>query len=153
MVASMLDEGSAFEPPSIRFLYSTKFPAKPGGAEVAKEKHKDKKKLKHAKEHSHILHLPTLLDMASSRPQLDLTLFLTNLSANQKLADPESLGWMHDRRIESTDLLAALGDDVQEREKTLVYVCGPPGMTDEIVAWFGRQAGMSGERVFCEKWW
>jgi NAD(P)H-flavin reductase len=56
------------------------------------------------------------------------------------------------RRIGEADLLEALGPE-KERENTVVYVCGPPEMTDEFVAVFGRANGMEQRRVLCEKWW
>jgi NAD(P)H-flavin reductase len=102
---------------------------------------------------SAVLFLSRLTRIASERPnQFDLTLFVTN-QEYQKIKDPQALGWFHDRRISEVDLLAALGLDVNMRAKTVCYVCGPPKMTDQTVAFLGRQGGMDMERVFCEKWW
>lgn len=56
------------------------------------------------------------------------------------------------RRIGEADLLEALGPE-KERENTVVYVCGPPEMTDEFVEVLGKVHGMEGRRVLCEKWW
>lgn len=43
---------------------------------------------------------------------------------------------------------------VERRMKeTVVYVCGPAGMTDEFVEIVSGIEGMERERVFCEKWW
>ena len=56
------------------------------------------------------------------------------------------------RRIGEDDLLEALGPE-EGRERTVVYVCGPPRMTDQFVAAFGKAKGMEGRRVLCEKWW
>lgn len=56
------------------------------------------------------------------------------------------------RRISHGDLLDAVGG-VSERGGTVVYVCGPPGMTDEFVGVLRGAEGMDGGRVFCEKWW
>lgn len=56
------------------------------------------------------------------------------------------------RRISAIDLLEALrspGGSVS----TIVYVCGPPGMTDEFVQTLSRAEGMDLSRVLCEKWW
>lgn len=58
------------------------------------------------------------------------------------------------RRFNERDLLQALGpEDDDIRKATVVYVCGPPTMTDEVVALMRAQRGMSEERVMCEKWW
>ena len=61
------------------------------------------------------------------------------------------------RRIQTSDLVQAL-DGLNEgpqndRSRTVCYVCGPPAMTDEFVAYLARQPGMGEERVLCEKWW
>jgi hypothetical protein len=56
------------------------------------------------------------------------------------------------RRIEYGDLLDCLGPE-EEREKTVVYVCGPPAMTDEFVDVLWKAPGMENRRVLCEKWW
>ena len=56
------------------------------------------------------------------------------------------------RRILHSDLLNALGPE-HKRAGTVVYVCGPPKMTDEFVEVMRRAEGMSEERVLCEKWW
>lgn len=54
-------------------------------------------------------------------------------------------------RIGEEDVLDALGEG--ERVGTLVYVCGPPPFTDRFVGVARAARGMSGKRVFCEKWW
>jgi ferredoxin-NADP reductase len=56
------------------------------------------------------------------------------------------------RRIEYGDLLDCLGPE-EERKKMVVYVCGPPTMTDEFVDVLGKALGMEDRRVLCEKWW
>lgn len=56
------------------------------------------------------------------------------------------------RRIEYGDLLDCLGPE-EERKNVVVYVCGPPMMTDEFVDVFGKAPGMESRRVLCEKWW
>lgn len=55
-------------------------------------------------------------------------------------------------RIKKEDLIEALGS-VDGRRKTVVYVCGVPGMTDEFVDFLRSQQGMEEKRVLCEKWW
>lgn len=58
----------------------------------------------------------------------------------------------HGRRIKHEDLMEALGP-VEERKGVVVYICGPPGMTDEFVKVMSRAEGIERERVLCEKWW
>ncbi|KAI4148156.1 MAG: hypothetical protein LQ340_005205 [Diploschistes diacapsis] len=55
------------------------------------------------------------------------------------------------RRFTQDDLREALGP-WDARETAVVYVCGPAGMTDEVVAFLEVEEGMRG-RVLCEKWW
>lgn len=55
-------------------------------------------------------------------------------------------------RITEKDIDEALGD-VSDRERTLVYVCGPKVMTDTFVKYIGSREGMDTKRVLCEKWW
>jgi hypothetical protein len=42
-----------------------------------------------------------------------------------------------------------------EKDAAVVYVCGPPGMTDEFVEGLVGEGGlgMERERVLFEKWW
>lgn len=56
------------------------------------------------------------------------------------------------RRIRHDDLFEALGPE-DTRNKTVVYVCGLPTMTDEFVELLKQAKGMDEERVLCEKWW
>ncbi|PYI28318.1 hypothetical protein BP00DRAFT_497479 [Aspergillus indologenus CBS 114.80] len=95
------------------------------------------------------------------RLRITLHLFITNLDEKKassllghSVDDDDDLR-IHSRRINADDLRAAAasGDDgTIEPGKTVAYVCGPPGMTDEIV---GRLEGLLGgrERVCYEKWW
>ncbi|KAL7942996.1 hypothetical protein V8C42DRAFT_331041 [Trichoderma barbatum] len=54
------------------------------------------------------------------------------------------------RRLTMVDVEAAIGEDGHDRG-TVVYVCGPPTMTDELVE---KLAGvMDPQRVLTEKWW
>ena len=59
---------------------------------------------------------------------------------------------MHERRISKKDLLGALGP-LEQREKTVAYVCGPPQMTDAMVNDLATAEGMDKTRVLSEKWW
>lgn len=56
------------------------------------------------------------------------------------------------RRITHEDLIAALGPE-NARGNTLAYVCGPPAMTDSLVAFLEKSPGMEERRVLKEKWW
>ena len=56
------------------------------------------------------------------------------------------------RRFDRKDLQAALGP-IEEREKVVAYVCGPPSMTDWAVDVLKGSVGMDEKRVLCEKWW
>ncbi|RGP64354.1 oxidoreductase nad-binding domain-containing 1 [Fusarium sporotrichioides] len=54
------------------------------------------------------------------------------------------------RRFTIQDVKEAIGG--QENE-SVVHVCGPAGMTDEIVDGLTRDGGMDKKRVMLEKWW
>ncbi|KAH6603338.1 hypothetical protein Trco_008113 [Trichoderma cornu-damae] len=53
------------------------------------------------------------------------------------------------RRLTVADVKAAIGGE--DREDTVVYVCGPPPMTDELVERLA--AVMDSRRVLTERWW
>ena len=61
---------------------------------------------------------------------------------------------LHHRRIVTADIHRALGP-VEERHGTAVYVCGVPGMTEEVVKTAKSAEGMDmdGRCVFSERWW
>jgi predicted ferric reductase len=131
-ILSTLHQTSSM-PPKVEFLYSTK--------------------VSHQKlDANRILFLPRLCSIQSSWPKnIDLTLFITG--DFKRMRNPEELPWHYTRRIEKPDLLTSLGEDVEQRKRTVCYVCGPPRMTDEFVEFLAGQEGMEAERVFCEKWW
>ena len=56
------------------------------------------------------------------------------------------------KRFTQEDLINALGPAL-DRSGTLVYVCGPPPMTDWAVQTMREAEGMDPDRVLCEKWW
>jgi NAD(P)H-flavin reductase len=57
-------------------------------------------------------------------------------------------------RITHEALFEALGGEKEvDRERSVVYVCGVPQMTDEFVELLSKQKGMDERRVLCEKWW
>ena len=74
-----------------------------------------------------------------------MTLFLTGADGDLRA---KGTG-IQQRRLETRDVLNVLS--TAEKQATVVYVCGPPSMTDEIVK-SAEAEGMKG-RVFCEKWW
>jgi len=66
------------------------------------------------------------------------------------------------RRVTVDDVVTSLkgkqkdGNAGLDKETTLVYVCGVPGMTDEFVRQLtdiDEVVGMPKERVLCERWW
>lgn len=56
------------------------------------------------------------------------------------------------RRISKLDVEDALGPIV-DRTRTVVYICGVPTMTDEIVKIAKEAKGINADNVLCEKWW
>ncbi|PYH46724.1 FAD-dependent oxidoreductase [Aspergillus saccharolyticus JOP 1030-1] len=134
---------------NIRFLYSTKLPQpdKATTPTTNPEKRLDQ-----------ILFLSRLREIVNIQSQLRrlriaLDLFITDLDDDTRGVSFDDLR-IHGRRINADDLRAAAisEDGTIEPEKTVCYVCGPPGMTDDIV---GKLEGLlgGGERVFYEKWW
>ena len=129
-ILSHLDRTNTM-PPSVRFLYSTKIGGRSANA-------------------ADILFLDRLRSILKSRRDLmRLSLFITD----QKLeVDMNSGLELFQRRVEQEDLREALGP-VEERKGTFCYVCGPQGMTDEIVARTRKEEGVVPDQVLCEKWW
>ena len=90
------------------------------------------------------------------RPSQDLRLYLTGDArprGNIELQGPEypSIRFVK-RRFLPDDLISCLPPP-ERRHATVVYVCGPPQMTDQVVEFLKGLEGMSEERVLCEKWW
>jgi NAD(P)H-flavin reductase len=56
------------------------------------------------------------------------------------------------RRITKDDMLEILGG-VDVRGSTVVYVCGVPAMTDELVNVAQKAPGMDPKKVLFERWW
>lgn len=155
-------------PTQVHFLYSTRL-SSPSDPEPDLEPTstittpEDTATDKTAKALNQILFLPRLREIARStthsptqRLLISLDLYLTNLHQHPDLSkalkdSAPSDVTIHDRRIQLEDLRAAVGDG----RRTVCFVCGPPGMTDEVVEVLGglvlKEDGK--ERVFCEKWW
>ncbi len=82
---------------------------------------------------------------------MELKIFLTG-NRSGSAASLESGAEVLDRRIERSDLIAALGDK-EKRDQVLCYVCGPAAMTDAFVKLLREVQGMDANKVLCEKWW
>lgn len=109
-----------------------------------------------------ILFLPRLSDLvaAEADPNVTLSLFLTGTGDDGVIEHGRLPNRTFGRRLEQADLLKAVDGYKQnvfgaehDRKNTLCYVCGPPQMTDEIVAFLSKQEGLHEDRVLCEKWW
>lgn len=109
-----------------------------------------------------ILFLPRLMDLvaAADDKKVTLSLFLTGTGDAGRIEHGKLPNRTFAGRISESDLVRAI-DGYQDspfgaehdRQRTLCYVCGPPKMTDEYVDFLRRQAGMTEDRVLCEKWW
>jgi NAD(P)H-flavin reductase len=56
------------------------------------------------------------------------------------------------KRITTANLTDAVGP-LKHRSSTVVYICGPPAMTDQFVAFVQDIPGMDRRRILYEKWW
>ncbi|KAG5304619.1 FNR-like superfamily domain, iron-sulfur binding ferredoxin reductase [Histoplasma capsulatum G186AR] len=157
--------------PAIHLLYSTRSPTQPGPGGEDISKHLDQ-----------VLFFPRLrniLHFQQSQPQphsqhqrqqqqedsflrLQFHLYITNL--HEMPRNPPADFSLHKRRIKTTDLHEVIGGKSEairngyrsQARRTVCYICGPPDMTDELVA--GAEevlgAGVGKEKsVFYEKWW
>ncbi|EGC41340.1 conserved hypothetical protein [Histoplasma capsulatum var. duboisii H88] len=157
--------------PAIHLLYSTRSPTQPGPGGEDISKHLDQ-----------VLFFPRLRNILhSQQPQpqphsqhrrqqqqedrflrLQFHLYITNL--HEMPGNLPADFSLHKRRIKTTDLHEVIGGKREAirngyRSKgcrTVCYICGPPDMTDELVA--GAEevlgAGVGKEKsVFYEKWW
>ena len=137
ILSHLHDHPSQF-PPSIRFLYTTRFP--------------------HSSNLSHILFYNRICSIFQSQPSDDMSLdlYLTGGFGESQPGAFKTQGQfnnrVHHRRFSHNDLIKALGD-VGERKGITAYVCGPAGMTDEVVDLLRGVEGMEEQRVLCEKWW
>ncbi|KAL6715648.1 hypothetical protein ACLMJK_006609 [Lecanora helva] len=92
-----------------------------------------------------------------SLPNWSFELFVTNTHPESRSAEAQETAAtgarkIPYRRLAKEDLLSALGP-VNERNETVCYVCGPPGMTDWAVETIKDARGMDPQKVLCEKWW
>ena len=59
---------------------------------------------------------------------------------------------IYTRRLSADELVEVVQDGQADRGSSLVYICGPPGMTDEFTEAL-TQAGVDEEMIMTEKWW
>jgi hypothetical protein len=109
-----------------------------------------------------ILFLPRLMDLiaAADDPGVTLRCFLTGLDEDGIIEHGKLPNRTFGRRLKEGDLLRAIDGYAEggteadyDRRNTVCMVCGPPAMTDELVAFLRQQTDMSESRVLCEKWW
>lgn len=62
---------------------------------------------------------------------------------------------LHRRRLSTADLKTLVDPGRYDLKSTIVYICGPPTMTDELVATLTSKdgIGMDPKHVMTEKWW
>lgn len=108
---------------------------------------------------SSVLFLEDLAGVFASRfVKGELVLHLTSgEKRSQSIEDGavELAGWKmkcRRRRITRDDMLEAMGG-VDARGSTVVYVCGVPTMTDELVDVAQQAPGMDPKKVLFERWW
>jgi hypothetical protein len=143
------DDDESVPPFDVRFLYSMRDPGGERGADG-------------------MLFVERLVSLfVRERVRGELHLFLTPSSKNgeEKEEGGSSVVSCNEvdvpflpRRIGRTDLEEALGKSPEEHKDAVAYICGLPGMTDEIVRDLTAKEedggmGMSPDRVYCEKWW
>lgn len=74
-----------------------------------------------------------------------LSLFLSDKETIQ-----EQFKKVESRRIAREDIKEALQGDLQDQ---LLYICGPPSMTDEFEVYALNELGFAPDRLMIEKWW
>ena len=137
-ILSHLHNNQSQLPQSIKFLYTTRSPP---SFDLAR-----------------VLFYDRLCRVFRSKPssQRNLYLYLTGGSGGTYLADLTNVGYpisgLCNRRFSHEDLIEALGY-VEDRRGVVAYICGPAGMTDEVVRLMKGVEGMDEQRVLCEKWW
>lgn len=105
-----------------------------------------------------VLFANRILSIASeyAASRLQVQFFLTEASDAKDMSPSQQTDLSNvlskNGRMTRQDIEEALGD-VQDRQDTVCYVCGPRQMTDELVEMVGKMEGMEAERVLCEKWW
>lgn len=64
--------------------------------------------------------------------------------------DRDSFRAFEHRRLNHEDIQSIIHP---EKENDVAYICGPPPLTDEYVAFLLDKVGMTTDRVLYEKWW
>lgn len=104
-----------------------------------------------------VLFSQRLRDIASQHgaPQVQVDFYFTNgqdsSNPRESLSDSPNVS-IKNGRIKKEDIEEALGS-YEQRRQAVCYVCGPKGMTDELVATISGMQGMQQDQVLCEKWW
>lgn len=83
------------------------------------------------------------MSVLSTLPPEDFQLFVTR--------DGEITQSHHHRRMRASDVKEVI--EKSPEDKTLVYICGPQGFTDEFVDAIEKDIGFSRDRLLTEKWW
>ncbi len=108
---------------------------------------------------SRILFLPRLMDLIAAADDRNVTLrlFLTGTGDEGRIEHGKLPNRTSAGRMTKKDVLRAVDGyedtDAKKRRNTVCYICGPPRMTDQFVAFLSKEPGLSPERVLCEKWW
>ncbi|KAI0095695.1 hypothetical protein F4776DRAFT_581753 [Hypoxylon sp. NC0597] len=148
MISSLAEKGDGGTPFEVHFLYSLKDDFSSQGPRRA----------------SHLQFVERLASIfTSGKVKGRLQLFLTGRGAEGKGEEEGVLSCggeggdvpFRTRRMTVDDIAAAAGDAL-ERRFSVVYVCGVPTMTDDLVQKLTdpqQGLGMEPHRVLCEKWW
>ncbi|KXH47023.1 hypothetical protein CSIM01_09352 [Colletotrichum simmondsii] len=146
-------EGKSSCPYDVQFMYSTKVPQ----SSSQPEEGEGEGRLLDSEKILFMERLAAIFGREKVRGQMRL--FLTSLGPGT--ASGESVLQCNEmdvpfkrRRMGLEDVAEALGLEA-ERGDALVYVCGVPSMTDELVESLTSKSGLNlrPERVLCEKWW
>ncbi|KAK1717200.1 NADH-cytochrome b-5 reductase [Colletotrichum lupini] len=145
-------EGKGGCPYDVQFMYSTKVPSSASPPEESGED-----SLLDSEKILFMERLAAIFGREKVRGQMRL--FLTGLGPGIASGEPvlhcnEMDVPFKRRRMGLEDVAEALGPEA-ERGDALVYVCGIPSMTDELVESLTSKSGLNlrPERVLCEKWW
>lgn len=139
-------------PYDVQFMYSTKVPPSPPDS-FGESSILDSEKILFMER------LAAIFGREKVRGQMRM--FLTGLGPGPASPRSESVLRCNEmdvpfkrRRMGLEDVAEALGPEA-ERGNVLVYVCGIPSMTDELVESLTSKSGLNlrPERVLCERWW
>ncbi|QSZ35194.1 hypothetical protein DSL72_008061 [Monilinia vaccinii-corymbosi] len=168
-----------YENLEIQFLYTSKTPAPFNEGENEKEA-----EIPFLPRLTKIFGSPSPPNQPQPQPQpqppnpkinWNLHLFLTNTNTNTKTKTPTPPFstpstpqiHTHPHRIHPQDIQNAIPQTSHARKKTLIYICGPPAMADEMIGYVNVRGTRNGTgtdcngdedakqsfRIFCERWW